>query len=194
MEWSILFAGPVGAGKTQAIGTISDIEVVGTEAATTDETALRKDNTTVAMDMGVLRLDGGDKLRLYGAPGQVRFDFMWDILLEQASGLVLLIDHSRPDPVKDLGFYFEQMCERMASRPMPLVVGITHMDLGASRDLTPYHDVLRGHRVNAVGSVFPVLEVDARSADDVKTLLLVLTSMLEMCDRFPSRKGTLGQI
>ena len=39
MEWSILFMGPVGSGKTQAIKTLSDIEVAGTEAIATDETA-----------------------------------------------------------------------------------------------------------------------------------------------------------
>ncbi len=190
MEWSILFAGPVGAGKTQAIRTISDIEVVGTEAAATDETAQIKENTTVAMDMGVMNLDGGDKIRLYGAPGQVRFDFMWDILLEQARGLVLLIDHSRPDPIADLGFYLNQLCERMGNRPVPVVVGVTHLDLGASYDLSPYRDSLRHQAASAVGCAFPVLEVDARSPRDVKTLLLALTSMLDMSERFPSRTGS----
>lgn len=189
MEWSILFAGPVGAGKTQAICTISDIEVVGTEAAATDETAQLKESTTVAMDMGVMHLDGGDKVRLYGAPGQVRFDFMWDILLEQARGLVLLIDHSRPDPVADLEFYLKSLCERMGNRPLPVVVGVTHLDLGGSYDLSPYRDRLLHHAAGAVGGVFPVLEVDARSPRDVKTLLLALTSMLEMSERFPSRAG-----
>jgi signal recognition particle receptor subunit beta len=192
MEWSILFAGPVGAGKTQAVCTISDIDVVDTEAAALDDTLLRKDNTTVAMDMGVMHLDGGDKVRLYGAPGQARFDFMWDILLEQACGLVLLIDHSRPDPIKDLSFYIDQMYERMGVRPIPVVVGVTHMDLGVTRDLAPYRDHLLGHAASTVGGVTPVLEVDARSPSDVRALLLVLTAMLEMCDRFPLRRGSHG--
>lgn len=187
MEWSILFAGPVGAGKTQAIRTISDIDVVGTEADATDETAQLKESTTVAMDMGVMYLDGGDKVRLYGAPGQVRFDFMWDILLEQARGLVILIDHSRPDPVADLQFYLRQLSDRMGSRPIPVVVGVTHMDLGASSDLTPYRESLSQQAAGVVGSAFPVLEVDARCGRDVKTLLLALTSMLDMVERFPAR-------
>ena len=189
MEWSILFAGPVGAGKTQAISTISDIDFVDTDVAATDKTLLRKDSTTVAMDMGVMHLDGGDKVRLYGAPGQVRFDFMWDILLEQARGLVLLIDHSSPDPIKDLGFYLSQMYDRMRTRAVPVVVGVTHMDQGSSRDLTPYQNHLSRFATNAMGGVFPVLEVDARNHEDVKTVLLVLTSMLQMCERFPAHKG-----
>jgi signal recognition particle receptor subunit beta len=192
MEWSILFAGPVGAGKTQAISTISDIDFVDTDVAATDETLLHKESTTVAMDMGVMHLDGGDKVRLYGAPGQVRFDFMWDILLEQARGLVLLIDHSRPDPIKDLGFYLSQMCNRMGLRPVPVVVGVTHMDKGTVRDLTPYQSHLLQFAKSTIGGVFPVLEVDARSYEDVRTVLLVLTSMLDMCERFPVRKGVYG--
>lgn len=187
MEWSILFAGPVGAGKTQAIRTISDIEVVGTEALATDETAQLKENTTVAMDMGVMQLEGGDKVRLYGAPGQTRFDFMWEILLEQARGLVLLIDHSRPDPVADLGFYLRQLTERMGSRPVPVVVGVTHMDMGPSLDLGAYRAGLLNQTPGTVGGVLPVMEVDARSPRDVKTLLLALTSMLDMSERFPAR-------
>jgi signal recognition particle receptor subunit beta len=183
MEWSILFAGPVGAGKTQAIRTASDIEVVSTEAEATDETALLKANTTVAMDMGVVNLDGGDRIRLLGAPGQSRFDFMWEILLGQSRGLVLLIDHSRPSALEDLRYYAEQMCSGPYAR-MPFVVGVTHMDEAMNSDLRPYRDMLR-EQVRS-GPV-PVMEVDARDRRDVRALLLALTSMLEMAVRVPLR-------
>ena len=76
VEHKIIFAGPVGAGKTTAIGAISDIPVVATEARATDAVALRKNRTTVAMDYGLMILDGGIKLHLYGAPGQERFSFI----------------------------------------------------------------------------------------------------------------------
>jgi signal recognition particle receptor subunit beta len=187
MEWSILIAGPVGAGKTQAIRTISDIEVVSTEVAATDDIAFFKENTTVAMDMGVLHLAGHDKLRLYGAPGQSRFDFMWDILLLQAKGLVLLIDHSRPDPIADLGYYYQELQDRMGPRPLPVVVGVTHMDIGASSDLVPYRDYLLRCVTPTLGGVTPVFETDARSPRDVRTLLMTLTSMLDMFERYPLR-------
>jgi len=84
MQWNILFMGPVGAGKTKAIHTISDIEVVNTDTRATDETQLIKSSTTISINVGTLQLAGNDKLRLYGAPGQARFDFMWDILLAQS--------------------------------------------------------------------------------------------------------------
>lgn len=187
MEWAILFVGPVGAGKTQAIRTISDIDVVDTEADATDETALLKQNTTVAMDMGVMLLGEHDKVRLYGAPGQDRFDFMWDILLEQSRGVVLFIDHSRPNPVDDLAYYMEQLTRRMEGRVLPVVIGVTHTDMGGPANLNVYRDFLGEPASSTRWQAVPVLETDARSLHDVKTLLLALTSMLDMSERFPAR-------
>ena len=47
MECSVLFMGPVGAGKTVAVQTLSDIDVAGTEESATDETSALKPLTTV---------------------------------------------------------------------------------------------------------------------------------------------------
>ncbi|WP_119157120.1 GTP-binding protein [Caldimonas tepidiphila] len=185
MERSILFLGPVGAGKTEAVRTLSDIEVVDTDAEATDDTTQLKRHTTVAMDMGVIGLDGRDRIRLYGAPGQDRFDFMWDILLDQSEGVILLIDHSREDPLSDLEHYLEQLQARMGERPCPLVLGVTHVDLCPQRSLRPYRRYLE-RRARWDGACrLPVLEADARDRQDMKMLLLTLVSMLEMRERFP---------
>ena len=93
-QYKIVFAGSMGAGKTEAIRSLSDIEVLDTDVQATDETALLKEKTTVSMDVGVLNLGDGDKLRLSGAPGQERFDLMWEILAEQCKGVVVLLNHA----------------------------------------------------------------------------------------------------
>ena len=127
-QYKIVFAGPVGAGKTTAIQSLSDIEVVSTEAKASDDVRKMKPTTTVAMDYGVMKLDNGDQVRLYGAPGQKRFDFMWDILTENALGLVVLVNAAAPDPVLDLRLYldaFRALIDRTA-----VVVGVTHIDQG----------------------------------------------------------------
>ena len=129
MEWSILFVGPVGAGKTQLIRTISDIEVLATEETPTDATAAWKASTTVAMDVGAMSLGGADHVRLYGAPGQMRFRFMWDVLLEQAKAVVVLVDHSSPDSCADLVEHLRALRQRMAGERRPVVVAVTHADL-----------------------------------------------------------------
>lgn len=184
MEWTILFAGPVGAGKTQAIRTASEVDVVSTEARATDATAQIKANTTVAMDMGILRLDDTDRIRLLGAPGQDRFDFMWDILLQQARGVVILIDHSRPQACEDLRFYAQQLRERAGARWLPWVVGVTHVDVAPSSDLSAYGDLLEAYRLPGSRGPVPVLRADAREHRDVRALLLAMTAMLEVSARF----------
>lgn len=173
-EQKIIFAGPMGAGKTTAIAAVSDIEVVSTESAATDEVALRKANTTVAMDYGVLRLEGGSCVHLYGTPGQERFSFMWDILTEGGMGLVLMLDQARPDPLADLTLYlgaFRPFIDRTGGA---LVVGVSRMDLRPGSSLIPIR-----RKLQSVGLNVPTFEVDARQRQDVKQLLLALLVMLD---------------
>ena len=184
MQWNILFMGPVGAGKTKAIHTISDIEVVNTDARATDETQLIKSNTTVSMDVGMLQLAGNDKLRLYGAPGQERFDFMWDILLAQSKGIILTLNHNRPDPVADLNFYLRAIEERTFHNKIPIVIGVTHMDLQPDRPLNIYHKYLQHRGCTACEVPPPVLEMDARDKKHVRAALIAMTALLEMRERF----------
>ena len=84
----LVISGPVGAGKTTFVQTLSETEVVATEAEASED--IGKKYTTVAFDFGTLNLDG-QELLLYGTPGQDRFDFMWDVLCEGALGLTLLV-------------------------------------------------------------------------------------------------------
>ena len=75
----IVFSGPMGAGKTQAIATLSDISVVSTEVKNTDLHINAKALTTVGMDYGEMTLEDGVSIGLYGTPGQERFNFIWPI-------------------------------------------------------------------------------------------------------------------
>lgn len=166
-QYKIVFAGPVGAGKTRAICSLSDIDVVSTEAEASDEVRKIKRTTTVAMDYGVMRLGNGDQVRLYGAPGQKRFDFMWDILTENALGLVLLINETAPDPVAELRDYLE------AFRPLidrtAVVVGVTHTDLGHAPARYLLIEEMQRQGIPAC-----VMDADARSRPDVAMLVKTL--------------------
>lgn len=185
MEWSILFMGPVGAGKTEAIRSLSDIDVVDTDVAATDETALLKEKTTVSMDVGVLNLGGGDRLRLYGAPGQGRFDFMWEILVEHTKGLVIMLNHANPDPLQDIAFYAGRLKGMLAGRTLPVVVGVTHTDERTDRSMTLYLEYLKQHPLPFASGKVPVFRVDARQRHDASALMMALAAMLEMNERLP---------
>lgn len=125
-SYKLIIAGPVGAGKTEAIRSLSDKGIVTTEEIASDETKLKKRTTTVAMDYGVMKLDTGEQVRLYGTPGQRRFDFMWEILSENALGLILLLNAEEADPVADLDYYLDSFMPLIESSA--LVVGITHAE------------------------------------------------------------------
>lgn len=172
MELKILFTGQVGAGKTTAIQTISDIATVATEATASDQVAEQKATTTVAMDYGQLILGDGQKVHLYGTPGQKRFQFMWDILSRGGLGLIILVDNSRPKPVDDLLFYlnaFDQFIRRQS-----VAIGITRMDQKSVPRLIDYQQVLDNLQL-----AVPLFEIDARRENDVKTLLQSLLCNLQ---------------
>ena len=124
----IVVTGPVGAGKSTFIRTISEIEVVDTDCKATDEVAELKKTTTVSMDFGRLRIGEEEEemwLHLYGTPGQSRFNFMWDILIKRAHGYVLLVPAHLPGQFRNAQAIQSFMKVRTSA---PCVIGITHVD------------------------------------------------------------------
>lgn len=184
--------GPVGSGKTEAIRSISDTEVLNTDVKATDDTQLLKPMTTVSMDMGTLFLAGADKLRLLGAPGQERFNFMWDILLKQAKGVILTLNHNNPDPLADLDHYLGAIEARVSPRRIPMVVCVTHTDLDPLRPFGIYQAHLQRRGCTASDVLPPVLEMDARVKRHVRATLIAMAALLEMSERYP--KPRTGQL
>mgnify|MGYP000659282867 CR=1 FL=1 len=171
-QHKIIFTGPVGAGKTTAITTISDIAPISTEETATDETKEKKELTTVAMDYGSIRLDNNEILHLYGTPGQERFSFMWDLLVDGSIGVIILLDDTNPSPLDDLNSFvtaFKDFIDQNA-----VVIGITRMELDQGLKLKDYRAALTKFDLNV-----PVFEVDARQHDDV---IMLLQSLLYSLD------------
>jgi small GTP-binding protein len=98
--YKVVVTGPFSVGKTEFIRTISDIPIVSTERRITDRLKSEKEETTVAMDYGQVRL-GTDMFHLHGTPGQARFDFMWEILSKEMNAFVVLVDSCNPDTLLD---------------------------------------------------------------------------------------------
>ncbi|WP_153163169.1 ATP/GTP-binding protein [Zoogloea sp. 1C4] len=172
-HYKIIFAGPVGAGKTTAVTAASDIPPVRTDAAASDEVRELKPNTTVAMDYGAMKLADGSTIHLYGTPGQQRFDFMWEILTEGGIALILLIDNSRGDPLKELRFYLGAFSGFI--RKTAVAIGVTHVDLAAAPSLSDYQQELDRAGFGCV----PVFEVDARARRDVCLLIEAVLSVID---------------
>ena len=171
-QFKILFTGPVGAGKTTAINSISDVPPIKTDAAASDMTKARKPSTTVAMDYGLIHLAGGEKIHLYGTPGQERFDFMWDILVTGGIGPILLLDNTRSDPFQDMKFFLDAFGKFIGETGV--AIGVTQMDISATPTIDDYHLQLK-----VLGITPPVFAVDARVKNDVSLLVQSLLFTLD---------------
>jgi len=100
----LVIAGPFGVGKTTIVGALSEIRPLNTEEVLTEAGTLvddltgvnEKTTTTTAIDFGRLTLPGV-VLYLFGAPGQTRFQVLWDELVRGALGVLVLADTRRID-------------------------------------------------------------------------------------------------
>ncbi|GHD83600.1 hypothetical protein CLV85_2400 [Salinibacterium amurskyense] len=174
-EHVILFAGPMGAGKTTAIRALSEIEVVSTEATNSDQAAAAKATTTVALDYGEISVNEAEKVRLYGVPGQKRFDFMWTILAERAEGVILLVNADAENPVETAIEYVKEffaLYERGG-----IVIGLTRADLVPTALIEEYANALADEMPDVM---IPVFTVDGRSNADMTVLLMTLVANVEL--------------
>jgi signal recognition particle receptor subunit beta len=100
----LVIAGPFGVGKTTIVSALSEIKPLNTEEVLTQAGTLvddltgvnEKTTTTTAIDFGRLTLPGV-VLYLFGAPGQTRFQVLWNELVRGALGVLVLADTRRID-------------------------------------------------------------------------------------------------
>jgi signal recognition particle receptor subunit beta len=165
----IVIAGGFGVGKTTAVGAISEIDVLTTEAAMTEVAAEidrtghtpEKTLTTVALDFGRITIDSEIKLYLFGTPGQDRFGFMWRDITEGALGALVIVDTRRLNDCYPAVDYFEKI-------GLPFVVAVNMFDGHLDHDLADVRWAL------AVGEHTPLITFDARSRRSVRDALVAV--------------------
>ncbi len=168
-----MIAGGFGAGKTTFVGALSDITPLTTEAAMTSlgegvdnrGDVGTKTTTTVAMDFGRVAVDDAIVLYLFGTPGQDRFGFMWNDLIQGALGAVVLVDSRRIEDSFPALDYFE-------SRSVPFVVAVNRF--GGQI----FHTVDEVREALSISSHVPVVSTDARGRVAVKETVLSLLDVV----------------
>ncbi|MEM7330519.1 MAG: ATP/GTP-binding protein [Chloroflexota bacterium] len=170
----MVITGPFASGKTQFIGSVSEIDVVSTERKITSKAEKVKDSTTVAMDFG--RITVGDDLILYlfGTPGQRRFDFMWDILSQGMLGFVVMVDSTKPETFREAKRILETF-ESYASTPY--VVAANKQDMEDAWEPEDLRIILR---LSEDVKILPCVATDKETVKNV--LLELLYSILDEID------------
>lgn len=169
----VVVAGPVNAGKTTLISSLSDVPVVCTNEIATDDVTELKDLTTVAMDHGIFYPDENLELHLYGTPGQRRFDFMWEILAIGADAILFLVDGSDPESLDEVKYIYDHFGERIT---IPELVVVTRSDLPGARspaEIAAMMGLATDH----------VVACDSRDAASAKALLLHFYDSTDMKGR-----------
>jgi signal recognition particle receptor subunit beta len=165
----LVIAGGFGVGKTTTVASISEIRPLTTEAAITQVAAgvddlshtPDKTTTTVAMDFGRVTIDPTLKLYLFGTPGQDRFGFMWDDLVEGALGSLVIVDTRRLDDCYAAVDYFEH-------RNVPFAVAVNAFDGEVEHDLEEVRWALD------IAEHVPLIVFDARKTGSVRDALLAV--------------------
>ncbi|MGN9781324.1 GTP-binding protein [Nonomuraea sp. ZG12] len=165
----VLIAGGFGVGKTTLVGAVSEVAPLRTEEYLTHagvgvddlDGVGGKSTTTVALDFGRITINSELVLYLFGTPGQERFWFLWNDLVNGAMGAIVLVDTRRLDVSFASIDFFE-------SRGIPFVVGVncfhgvldrTQEEIRRALDLDPQ---------------VPLVLCDARDRTAGRDVLLVL--------------------
>lgn len=170
IEARILFTGPPNAGKTTAIGTLSDVVPIVTDV---DGRALSSgESSAPGFDYGVVRIDGSEHVHLYGTRGRKRCDSTWRTLARNAIGVVILIDNSHARAMSHLDEFLVGLKGVLGE--VACVVGVGRTQAHPLPSLDAFATRLAFH-----GYMFPVVEVDVRSRDDVLLLVALLLAQAD---------------
>ena len=132
--FKILVTGGFGSGKTTFVKNLSEIEPLLTEKKISrpERRTEEKQTTTVAMDMGKLKVGEDVEVHIFSTPGQERFDFMLDILSKGILGAIILVDSTNPSSVEEALNIAKRIRQNYK---IPIVFAITKSDLESSKPL-----------------------------------------------------------
>jgi small GTP-binding protein len=165
--YKIVVTGPFNAGKTTLIKTLCG-KILESDRRLLVETV--KQTTTVALDFGILEIDGR-RVRIFGTPGQRRFFFMWRVLAKGMDGYILMVDSQDPRSLLDAIFVYDYF--RRAFPGVPHVIAANKADGG---NMIP-EKVMR-YSLKAPPEI-PIIPTIALNRESAVSLVKILLDMIE---------------
>ncbi|MGB8309087.1 MAG: GTP-binding protein [Methanoregula sp.] len=160
----IVVTGPPESGKSRFVANATELGM------SIDRTGVSGAMTTVAMDFGWLHWQDFD-ITLYGTPGQPRFDPMLPVILNNAMGVVLLVDATNHEQLARARYLYK-IITRMH---VPIIIAANKKDLpGVMSD----EEIRKGI---GIGKTIPVYIISAHQKEDVRS---VLESLVDSITQF----------
>ncbi len=151
----ILVTGPFNAGKSTVVRVLCEKSI-----------SIDRMGTTVAFDYGSVNITGIEA-EVFGTPGQERFEFIFRIFAREVSGVLLVVDATRPEDFERAKYMLELIGPRI-----PYVVLANKSDLPGA--LKP--DVIA--RKMELPDETPILATVATANSGVRDALLILAEMI----------------
>lgn len=151
----ILVTGPFHSGKSSIVQAIS-----------TSSVSVDRLGTTIAMDHGYLDYKGF-AADIFGTPGQENFDPILEYLAEEAVGVILVVDATKPDTFPRA----RTMLQLTKGYALPLVVAANFSDMEES--LTP-DQVRDGLGLQSNVPVIPTIAVRGAGAEELLEMIFEL--------------------
>ena len=167
----------MGIGKTTAIRSVCGDAIMESDVPNLDLEQHQKATTTVGVEFGEVNLGDGEKLEVYGCPGQERFEFVRSWVISLSQGIFIMVDVEHADAVGNT----LHLIKEIGNHPAPGLTVIL-----SARPTTPDKLTRFSAAIEAGGKdVLPILQVDVRDRQQMLDALQVLVSMLMFKDAHP---------
>jgi uncharacterized protein len=149
-ELKIVVLGSYNSGKTTTLENICQ-----------KKAKIEYKGTTIALDYGNTEIEG-EKVHIFGSPGQERFEFMRDILSNGLDGAIVVIDSS-----KGLSNVDEAILNKLNFKDVPYVLFANKQDISSC--------AIEHHTIKPETPIIPTV---ATSGQGIGEGLLILIQMI----------------
>jgi uncharacterized protein len=146
-EIKIVVLGSYNSGKTTTLENLCQ-----------KKAKIEYNGTTIALDYGNTMIEG-EKIHIFGSPGQERFEFMREILSKGLDGAIVVIDSS-----KGISNVDETILKKLNNKDVPYVLFANKQDISTS--------IIEHHIIKPETPIIPTIATSGKGIGDGLLTLL----------------------